>query len=174
MPKRIVIHDFVHPEDATSLMEFFDENKHLCGDGRDFHKDKTIHFDKISDDKIRDLLSYYARKNVMFIDHYFGVKTKEWQKTRLCRWLKGQSMYLHVDNQPEYNDTMDYSSLVYLNDNYTGGELFFKNEDGKEEVFKMKALSNIVFESDKRNEHGVKKILGGKRYTIPSWYQDVY
>ena len=41
MPKRIVIHDFVHPEDTTSLMEFFDENDHLCGDGRDFHKDKT-------------------------------------------------------------------------------------------------------------------------------------
>ena len=44
MPKRIVIHDFVHPEDATSLMEFFDENKHLCGDGRDFHKDKNYSF----------------------------------------------------------------------------------------------------------------------------------
>ena len=51
---------------------------------------------------------------------------------------------------------------------------FFKNEDGTEEVFKMKALSNIVFESDNTNEHGVKKILGGKRYTIPSWYQNVY
>jgi len=173
MPKRIVIHDFVHPEDTTSLMEFFDENDHLCGDGRDFHKDKTIHFDKIPDDKIRNLLSYYARKNVMFIDHCFGTKTKEWQTTRICRWVKGQSMYLHVDNQPEYNDTMDYSSLVYLNDNYTGGELFFKNEDGTEEVFKMKALSCIVFDSGKSNGHGVKKVLGGRRYTIPSWYQNV-
>ena len=173
MSKRIVIHNFVHPEDATSLMEFFDENDHLCDDKRASHKDRNIHFNTIPDPKIRNLLNYYARKNIMFIDHGFGTKTKEWQTMRMCRWLKGHSMAFHIDRQPEKNDTMDYSSLVYLNDNYTGGELFFKNEDGTEEVSKMKALSCIVFESDKTNGHGVKKILGGKRYTIPSWYQNV-
>ena len=63
---------------------------------------------------------------------------------------------------------MDYSSLVYLNDNYDGGELFFENE-----IFKMKALSCIIFESGPHHKHGVKIIKKGKRYTIPSWYQKI-
>jgi|GEM_PF-6255044 predicted 2-oxoglutarate/Fe(II)-dependent dioxygenase YbiX len=173
MPTRVFIDNFVHPDDAVSLMKFFDENDHLCDDGRAFHKDRNIHFNNIPDPQIRNLLNYYAHKNIMFIDHHFVTKTKQWQSMRMCRWLEGHFMPLHVDRQLENNDTMDYSSLVYLNDNYTGGELFFKNEDGTEEVFKMKALSCIVFDSGKSNGHGVKKVLGGRRYTIPSWYQNV-
>ena len=173
-PKRIIIHNFVNPKDAIILTKFFDKNKNLCGDERVFHKDKTIHFENIKNNKIKNLLNYYALKNEIFIDHCFAVRTKEWQKPRLCCWSKGQYMDLHVDKQPKQNDTMDYSSLIYLNDKYTGGELVFKNEDGVEEVFKMKALSNMIFESDKRNKHGVKKILNGKRYTVPSWYIKKY
>ena len=173
MLNRVIIDNFVHPDDAASLMGFFDENDHLCDDALPFHRDRNIHFNKIPDPQIKNLLNYYARKNIVFIDHHFGTKTKEWGLMRMCRWLEGHFMNLHVDRQLEHDDTMDYSSLVYLNDNYTGGELFFKNEDGTEEVFKMKALSCIVFDSGKSNGHGVKKVLGGRRYTIPSWYQNV-
>ena len=64
------------------------------------------------------------------------------------------------------NSILNFSSLVYLNDDYEGGELFFENE-----IIKMKALSCIVFESNEKNMHGVLEIKKGKRYTIPSWYK---
>jgi len=76
-------------------------------------------------------------------------------------------MGLHRDRNEELEDLMHYSSLCYLNDDYEGGELFF--ETG--ESFKMKALSCIIFPSGKPYGHGVKKIIKGKRYTIPSWYR---
>ena len=105
-------------------------------------------------------------KNVYFIDHFFKTKTKLWADMRICRWLPGDAMSLHNDRSEKLNDLMDFSSLIYLNDNYEGGELFFKDK-----IIKMKALSCIVFQSNEKNMHGVLEIKKGKRYTIPSWYQ---
>jgi len=168
---RVIIENFVHEDDATTFMKFFDKNDHLCFDERPHHKERNIHFDHIPDKRIKQLLRYYEQKNIFFIDHYFNIKTAPWHEPRLCRWKKGHFMGLHADKNNDLQDLMDYSSLVYLNDNYNGGELFFRNHDNKEQDFKMKALSCIVFESNPSNSHGVRKILKGRRYTIPSWYQ---
>ena len=164
-----IISDFDHPQDAQAFITFFEKNEHLCFDVREFHKDRNIHYEDIPDKKIKDLLMYYARKNIFFIDHYFKTKTDVWGDMRLCRWKPGHSMPLHIDRQPQGNDTMDFSSLVYLNDNYSGGELYFL-ENKKEVNLKMKALSCMIFPSGEEYIHGVKEILKGKRYTIPSWY----
>jgi predicted 2-oxoglutarate/Fe(II)-dependent dioxygenase YbiX len=164
-----IIQDFIHPEDAKKLIAFFEKNEHLCFDVREFHKDRNIHYSDIKDQNIKNLLMYYGRKNIFFIDHYFKTKTTMWQDMRLCRWKEGHFMPLHVDRQPEGNDTMDFSSLMYLNDDYKGGELSFL-ENKKEKNFKMKAFSCVIFPSAGDYVHGVKKVLKGKRYTIPSWY----
>mgnify|MGYP003153550687 CR=1 FL=1 len=172
MPERIVIDNFIDPKDAEDLIGFIQKNEHLVGDGRTFHADKTINWINISDNKIRDLLKYYARKTIIFIDHHLHTKTTMYKNMRLARWLKGMSMEPHIDKQPEYEDTMDYSALAYLNDAYEGGELFFVDENGGEEVYRMRAFSCIFFKSGKENSHGVKEILNGRRYTIPSFYNE--
>tara|TARA_R100001163_G_C4965974_1_gene127860 strand:+ start:65 stop:610 length:546 start_codon:yes stop_codon:yes gene_type:complete len=175
---KYIIDNFMHPKDAKSFISFFDKNEHLCFDTVEFHKERNIHYDNINDENIKNLLEYYAKKNIFFIDHYFKTKTtlwgppgvkNIWSNMRLCRWKKDHHMPLHIDRQPLGGDTMDYSSLVYLNDNYTGGKLRFL--EGKKEVkLKMKAFSCIIFPSGKEYSHGVEKIIKGKRYTIPSWY----
>ena len=164
-----IISNFVHPEDAKSFITFFENNDLLCSDPRDFHKERNLHYKDITDKKIKILLIYYAHKNKFFIDHYFKTKTDLWNDMRLCRWKVGHSMPLHMDRQPELNDTMDFSSLIYLNDNYSGGELRFI-ENKKEVNYKMESLSCIIFPSDE-GMHGVKEIKKGERYTIPSWYK---
>ena len=172
MAKRLIINDFIHPEDSKDFIRFFDQNEHLIGDGRDFHADKTINWHLINDLKVRDLLKYYARKAIMFIDHHFHTKTTMYQNMRLVRWSKGMLMKPHIDKQHQYEDTMDYSSLMYLNYEYEGGELFFVDSAGKEDVYRMPAFSAMLFESGKENLHGVKEVLKGKRYTIPSFYNE--
>ena len=165
---RFLINNFMNAQDAKKLMSFFDANAHMCYDERPHHKERNIHYDHIPDPAIKKFLDYYEQKNIFFIDHYFKTKTVPWHEPRLCRWKKGHSMDLHVDKNNNLQDLMDYSSLVYLNDDYEGGELFFENE-----TFKMDALSCIIFESGPRNKHGVKTITKGKRYSIPSWYQKI-
>jgi len=161
-----IIENFVDKKDAKTLINFFEKNTHLCYDAREEHKHRNIHIEYIKNKKIIKLLNYYANKNVYFIDHFFKTKTKLWADMRICRWLPGDAMSLHNDRSEKLNDLMDFSSLIYLNDNYEGGELFFKDK-----IIKMKALSCIVFESNEKNMHGVLEIKKGKRYTIPSWYQ---
>ena len=165
---KYIIENFVHPNDAKLLINYFDQYDHLCSDDREFHRDRNLHFSDIPNVNMKNILLYYACKNEMFIDHYFKARTHLFRKMRMCRWNKGHSMPLHVDRNNEQGDLFHFSSLIYLNDDYEGGELFFI-ENNKEKKYKLKSLSCMIFPSGKEYPHGVKKILKGKRYTIPSW-----
>ncbi len=163
-----IIENFVDEKDAENLINYFNDNQHLCYDAEEEHKHRNLHSSAIKDIKIKNLLSYYAYKNIIFIDHIYKTKTKLWGEMRLCRWRPGESMGIHIDrNIKTRNNNVDFSSLVYLNDNYEGGELVFKDKE-----LKMPKLSCIVFESH-LHPHAVKQVLKNNRYTIPSWYQYV-
>jgi predicted 2-oxoglutarate/Fe(II)-dependent dioxygenase YbiX len=75
-------------------------------------------------------------------------------------------MALHGDNENGV-DKMRYSALIYLNDDYEGGELRFENN----KIYKLSKNSVIFFQSGIQNRHEVLKITKGLRYTIPLWYQ---
>ena len=61
----------------------------------------------------------------------------------------------------------DYSALVYLNDNFTGGELVFPDVDV---VIIPRAGLLVAFPSNHKCVHAVPKILSEKRYSIPVWF----
>jgi len=161
-----IIENFINEKDSNILINFFDQNDYLADDLEVEHKHRNIHYQHIKDTNILSILDYYANKNIFFIDHLFQTKVKLWSSMRICRWLPGDSMRMHIDkNTTQRNSDMNYSSLLYLNDDYEGGELIFRDQ-----VFKMKKFSCIFFESD-LHKHGVNTLLKNKRYTIPSWYK---
>lgn len=59
------------------------------------------------------------------------------------------------------------SSILYLNDNYEGGELYFGEFD-----ISIKPQTNqlIFFPSGAEFRHEVRPVLGGDRYTLASFY----
>jgi hypothetical protein len=56
----------------------------------------------------------------------------------------------------------EYSMVIYLNDDYKGGEAYFKN---KKFAYKPKAGDLLIYSSDEEYNHGVLKIKSGTRYT---------
>ena len=56
--------------------------------------------------------------------------------------------------------------LVYLNDDYEGGELDFKRLSY---ALKPKAGMLVWFPSDVRYEHMAMPVLSGRRYSLASW-----
>ena len=58
-----------------------------------------------------------------------------------------------------------YGMVVYLNDNYEGGEIYYTKQDV---VYKPKAGDFLVHSSDIHCEHGVKSVKSGIRYSYPS------
>jgi len=52
-----ILEDFMLPEDAKTLIKFYDKNIHLCDDNREFHRARNIHYHDISDASIQSLLN---------------------------------------------------------------------------------------------------------------------
>lgn len=88
------------------------------------------------------------------------------------KWVVGGFAAPHSDNsdfdgEPNPFEINKYVGILYLNDNYGGGELYFPDH-GIE--FKPTSLSYYVFPGGIENIHGVKEITEGTRYTMVSFW----
>jgi len=89
--------------------------------------------------------------------------------------LSGDLHIAHADNArrergrwvPNHTPQRDYTGLVYLNDNFTGGELVFPDRDV---VMIPKPGLLVGFPSNHKFVHAVPKVLSGKRYSLPVWF----
>jgi len=84
----------------------------------------------------------------------------------VSKYFEGQSMGPHVDSYGD--DTKQVLSIVlYLNDDYTGGELYFKNQDIK---IKPEAGSLIAFPSTDPYFHESLTVTSGIKYISPGFW----
>ncbi|KAL6109270.1 p3h3 [Pungitius sinensis] len=91
---------------------------------------------------------------------------------------------VHVDNcllEPETNQCWreppafihrDLSAILYLNDNFDGGELFFTNRDAKTITARVKPSCGrlVGFSSGPVNPHGVTAVTRGRRCALALWF----
>lgn len=79
----------------------------------------------------------------------------------------------HVDGQYLENNTMtrgidrDITAVIYLNDDYLGGELYF---DFFDLSIKPNAGDILLYPTTWKYSHGVNKVIGD-RYAIVIWFQ---
>lgn len=88
---------------------------------------------------------------------------------RISKYNTGVDMGQHVDSEdPTDINHPVVSGVIYLNDNYEGGEIYFPNQDIK---IKPSSGSMIIFPSTKPYIHHPMKINSGNKYMIPLfWY----
>jgi predicted 2-oxoglutarate/Fe(II)-dependent dioxygenase YbiX len=98
---------------------------------------------------------YMASYGVYFSDH---------DNYQLLKYGKGQYFTNHIDDHPQYHRRL--SSVYYLNDNYTGGEINFPRF---EISYKPKANEMIIFPSTYVYNHSVSEVTEGTRYAVASW-----
>jgi predicted 2-oxoglutarate/Fe(II)-dependent dioxygenase YbiX len=110
-----------------------------------------------------------------YVDKY-GVKVNliPTNDSHFVKWVDGMASPLHADNerpdgQPAFHANfyrLNLSALVYINDNFDGGEIEFPSYNLK---IKPQAGDLIIFPSNFR--HAVLGVKGpNNRYTMPSWY----
>jgi hypothetical protein len=77
-------------------------------------------------------------------------------------WVPGTKGGLHLDAQdPE--PFIEFSTVIYLNDEFEGGNIFFPNQDF---VYKPKKYSAVFFPSaGSEYIHGITTVTSGHRYT---------
>jgi hypothetical protein len=90
------------------------------------------------------------------------------------RWETGSYGDYHADDSDlDGNDNGGthnvFSTILYLNDDYLGGEVYFKNQDIS---LKLDAGSVLCFRGNLNNIHKINDVLEGTRYNIISFFND--
>lgn len=82
----------------------------------------------------------------------------------LTCWPTGAVSDLHIHNEKGREQT-DYNSILYLNDNFEGGE-FYTNTG----ITIVPKTGRLTFFNGSKVYHGVKPVLSGYRNTITFWW----
>jgi hypothetical protein len=94
----------------------------------------------------------------------FGIFSESHDSYGILKYGEGQQFTNHIDDHPSYHRRI--STVYYLNDNYTGGEINFPRFNV---AFKPKANQMIVFPSTYVYNHSVSPVIEGERYAVVSW-----
>lgn len=135
---------------------------------------KNIEFSAIDDlnvDLIRDI---QGRIEGIFKSEYLSTVDIEHgfvQMNNIHRFLEGDGMSEHSDRGPVEHGNSDISHgfVLYLNDEYAGGEIYYPNLDVE---IKAPAGSLVIHPSDVLHTHGVRKVLSGSRFTMTMFAKD--
>jgi len=127
-------------------------------------KDHTFYKDL--NDAVTKVAKKYTVKMKSFHDRDFVVqKTTDF---RLNKYDVGGYMSRHCDNiHHSHGQTFGYpqaSVLLFLNDNFKGGEFLVSEEQPK-----IKTGEALIFPSNFMFPHEVKEITQGTRWSIVSW-----
>jgi predicted 2-oxoglutarate/Fe(II)-dependent dioxygenase YbiX len=163
------IPNFISNEDCSLLVEAFERNA-LTNSANNFWDDMIVYPEKITDSNVLHLMEKTSRRTREVIVKNYKPEEIFSDSIMLCRWDVGKKLTPHIDNQNthEYSTPWrTYSSLVYLNDNFEGGEIFFPRLG---QALKPATGLLVIFSSGAEHEHGVKEVTAGQRYTMPSWY----
>lgn len=110
------------------------------------------------------------------IERSFNCYVHPEQGYMITTFVEGESLDPHFDsNTDEYtilktpngNPKRDISSVLYLNDNYAGGELEFLNLGIK---IKPRAGMLVLFPGSETYMHHVSILQSGRRYVIPQFW----
>lgn len=129
----------------------------------------------------KDELSTYLTTNInAAIIEYLNRSNKNksdyiaCDKYYLSHWIIGESLEAHIDTlKYDHPDTQTprsiINALLYLTNDYTGGEIFFPEVNMS---IKPKAGSVVVFDADLM--HGVNVVKSGTRKTLESHLYSIY
>ena len=118
--------------------------------------------------------SFYTSLSNLFLENLVPLEANYQNNYSVnCLWhdsysvLKygvGQKFINHIDDHPDFHRRV--STLYYINDDYSGGELNFPRFSLS---FKPKANQMIVLPSTYVYNHSVSPVTEGTRYAVVSW-----
>ena len=135
----------------------------------------VIYKGKIEDSQSTNIAEMFQTNlNNIFFEHFDPVEKdymntygvfSEWHDVyAILKYGERQRFTNHIEDHPSYHRRI--STVYYLNDNYTGGEINFPRFGI---TFKPKANQMIVFPSTYVYNHSVSPVIEGERYAVVSW-----
>jgi predicted 2-oxoglutarate/Fe(II)-dependent dioxygenase YbiX len=174
----LVVEDFLSGEQCALIRDAFDASVGKLGKnpvGESFWDERVLWFGDIDPDADRaKAVMQQARFVAAYrIAEHFGIAERLYSDSQqLVLWNEGRSMPVHVDNaHPDgsrHNTPhREFASVVYLNDDFEGGEVYFPYAGCR---LKPRLGMLIGFRGSAETPHGVTAVTKGVRYTMPGWY----
>jgi Rps23 Pro-64 3,4-dihydroxylase Tpa1-like proline 4-hydroxylase len=120
--------------------------------------------EKAFDSSIR--IIFFNSFNSVELDYLksFEVQTQTHDAYSILKYGIGQKFTNHIDDHKDFPRRV--STVYYLNDNYTGGEINFPRFSIS---YKPKANEMLIFPSTYVYNHSVSPVIEGTRYAVVSW-----
>lgn len=179
--KIVEIPNFIDPEIVPKMINFFENCDVDWGDiafygssGKGIKTDsetmKKFDLPEGFFDKIKN--KYQEAVQTVF-EREVKANTSHAQKWDVGGFASPHSDNSDNDGKPNAFEINKYVGILYLNDDYEGGELYFCDKDNEMKTylsFKPNAYSYYVFPGGYENIHGVSEITKGTRYTMVSFW----
>jgi hypothetical protein len=186
-PGVLLVENFLNEEDLKSFLDFINATDEKDWSILYLEGLKPFCLEKFGRDDVENLVAEgkfeitqgWEDKNLSLEDHEKSkvihqlldsiVKNKdnrlELNSFSLQRMQPGVELKSHTDQHTD--PSIEYAAIIYLNDTYNGGEVFFEN---KKISLQPKAGSLLIFPGTEEFEHGVRRVKDGPiRYVIPSF-----
>jgi len=145
-----------------NYQKFFPEPDQI--DPRDYYCKEMYEVSEALYSSLDKAFKHYAETLYPFAGK--NIKGRE-SSIHLLKYGEGGHLPAHIDQGVS---SRVLSSVMYLNDDYAGGEIEFVQSDVK---LKPEAGSIIFFPSNFLYVHEVHEITSGYRYSMPHWYHNM-
>jgi len=168
--------NFLTYDECDAIIAYTEKNLNLfdnSGQNNDFWSKRVIDYHKVDDALLRNNIITISR-DVECVVHALAKDKKPLvpDTLQIVRWMRGYELHPHADRE-EPNGTphpfpwRDFASVIYLNDNFEGGQIHWPN---KKIEWKPTKGSLAIFPGTLEFLHGVREVPEGVRYTIASFY----
>lgn len=133
---------------------------------------KTIDYNNIQDYAIKRWMNSAKVDAVVKAREYFDEESLFVDYSALVEWSPGSGMTIHADNcyddgQPNLVHWRSYSGVIYLNDDFTGGETIFPNHGPY--FARPKKGKLVIYPAGLDYSHAISTVVG-TRYVMPIWF----
>lgn len=166
------IENFIPDHVCDEIVLWFKGAPKLKENGaQSFFNGRQINYEHIDSIHIKKLVNMYRYEATIKARELFKEKVYP-DYTDLVFWDEGSGMLVHADNcdqdgNPNYVHWRKYSGVLYLNDDYLGGNTFFPDHGPK--IIIPKKGKFVIYPAGLKYNHGVTTVVG-KRYTMPIWF----
>jgi hypothetical protein len=116
--------------------------------------------------KLRNLLNQNILPFIVDYIHRFELEITEIKKWSICENLNSDNFYSDVSRNEIQNN---YTVIVFLNDNYVGGEVQFENRVGNDTT-KITKGGVLIYPSTEEYKHKHLPVTSGTKYVAVTYF----
>jgi hypothetical protein len=167
-------YDFVSKEDCEYIIDYAIKSNAWSFSEDEFWNSRVFYPEMLpNDNEFKIKMSSILKKTKQFISKEYNLKNVYADTFHVVRWFDGQLQPAHQDNMENVMYGVDffkhrsYGSIIYLNDNFEGGETYYPQYDI---AICPKSGKLAVHLGDGDHLHSVNEIKNGTRYTIAAFW----